>query len=290
MNHVARRLTASLCLSALACRTPTEITSPRARTVPVADGLETELVGFPSTAVAQETLVWCWAACAEMILRFNGVETTQAEIAARIHGTDDGGELKLEMAGRYEIMHALNPDLERTAFEAVWKGLQEQVQALPASSRLTGVECRQARAFDLALDRLAPSKAVVIDQLRGGEPAVVGLRDPDAESGHAYVLFGAAYSERRWSPKLLGFLDELWKPAGADSSELEIAARSMSERFAPERYTVREVRLIDPADGSQVSLPIEEFAARVDFVLTKPEARQVLEAFENVVLLEQEPR
>jgi hypothetical protein len=121
----------------------------------------------------------------------------------------------------------------------------------------------------------------------------VGLRESKAAAeGHAYVLCGATYLERN---SLLRKLEEAGiklpefpgngHPATVEWEEWQ--ADLVTSRFDPGKYQILEVRLVDPWDGSLVAMPFDEFKARVDFVITKSDAQQILEAWMNLVQLEQ---
>lgn len=272
--------------------------------------VEFELSALPVAAVKQEQLVWCWAACAEMILRFHGIETTQEEIATRISGADDGGALKVETASRYEILCALNPDLPRGEFEALWKGIEDQV--LDADRWLEGnfrldLELDRPHAFQAAFDRLVPNKSLALEELLAGHPSVVGLRESkDVREGHAYVLFGARYSKRRagFGGFLKGLGDAALEAGAEDvlapdlTEEVRAAQATWNDElgklgieaptklFASADYSIHEVHLVDPWEGVRVSMPYEEFSRRVDFVITRSYAREILEAWRGLVELE----
>lgn len=247
-----------------------------------------ELPGFLGVAAGQETSVWCWAACAEMIQRYNGHETTQTEIATRIQGLGPDGSVKVQTASRYEVMCALNPDLETSPFEALWAGIEHQVTQSPdllTRAGETKVGYDQACAVEAAFAHAFPSKAVAIEELLGGQPAVVGLRDSkEASDGHAYVLYGATYSEAphglvhstgSFLAKGLGFVLPAGKP-------------DLLEHFVPEEYAVHEVDLLDPWEGKPTRMSLEEFAQRVDFVITRSQARETLAAWQGLVRIEDE--
>lgn len=242
---------------------------------------------FPQLAVQQEQPVWCWAACAQMILKFNGVETTQEEVAKRIQGVEPGGEVKVEMASRYEILCALNPDHPRSEFEAVWAGLKREIADM--DSLLSGslrVDLSPSEATSIALDRLAPEQSPAVAELLDGQPAVVGMRESkESREGHAYVLYGADFEVRNPSALNRWAADAAQTVTGKLFSDAQ--GFYLFERLVPEDHTILAVHLIDPSDGIPLEMGAAEFAERVDFVITRKQARMLLEAWSGLVLVEQ---
>lgn len=266
------------------------------------------LPGF--VAVKQEEPVWCWAACAEMILRFHGIETKQSEIAKRIDGVDSEGVLKVEAASRFEILCALNPDMPRGEFEALWSGVEQSVldsDAWLEEKWNRTVTFDRSRAVNAAFDKLAPRDSPIVEDLLAGHPAVVGLRESeDAPSGHAYVLFGAKYAPRARSSWRLpaGLGDVMVSEATASllgpetspdvlrrfrdlQTECErFGIKSVDQFIQTSAYQIHEVELVDPWEGETITLSIEEFVPRVDFVITRSYARQVLENWQEIARVE----
>jgi hypothetical protein len=271
---------------------PNAVPSPaedRARKVETrASGGRTTVVlrGFESVEVAQEEPVWCWAACAEMILRYGGVEASQEEIAARIHGYE-GDAVKVAAASRYEVYRALCPDAATAPFEALADAIVADLAAAAVEAEgesgargKLSVQWRAEQAAQIALDRLAPPKGVPIEHLERGHPAVVGMREAQGDAmGHLYVLVGATYRER-------SALERRFKALGESLlKDLAPEARATIERFAPSDFEVFSVVLVDPlahddpateADEMRLAMPFETFCERVDFVTTRKDAREIL--------------
>ncbi len=180
----------------------------------------TELPDFQAVESQQEQGDWCWAACAQMVLGYAGIEASQEEIVTRIHGDNEDGGLRVEAASRYEIYRALSPETEAEPFEQIWIAICEDVSE--ELDKLTeekdddvapkdavsndGLEVSfdESVLIHDALDKLVPTYGVPLDQLLEDEPAVAGLRDrPDAKTGHVYVIVGADYCEPREIPAWL---------------------------------------------------------------------------------------
>ena len=290
------------------------------------DEVQVELASFDSISATQERYVWCWAACAQMALAYANEHVTQEEIVERIHGYDVEGELKVETATRYELYRALSPETEVSDFELLWDGIRDQLtQELEAlgdelDDALAGGDSIDAPSevevsFDesvlasMAVERMAPSRAVPIEALLAGSPAVAGLRDdPSASTGHLYMLVAADYL----APKdLMANVPDLGKGLAAtleanykakkDSMIPEEAsaarAESLAARFGQSKFQITRVTLIDPFieddptttnNEMRVELAFDDFLDRVDFITTREDAHAILTEWTRLAKLEVE--
>jgi hypothetical protein len=194
-------------------------------------------------AEQQKTDVWCWAACVQMVNKYNGRQVTQAEIAGRIHGkaTDASGRIdpeKVKRAGTLEIMLAMNPDLHdhfiREGVAGLLAGRDLKVEFDPTQTALAWF---QEKTY---------SDDHMIADLARGVPVVVGLKDPgNAQTGHAYVVHAATY--------------------GATPGALNSYT-----------YSLESVEAVDPWTGRSVTIPADQFRSRVGFKISQQLARDVL--------------
>lgn len=261
---------------------------------------ETEAAGnadFPHRAVTQETPVWCWAACAEMVLSHYGVEESQVEIAGRIHGLDPDDELRVEAASRYEIVCALAEVTgdARIPFDQVWAGFVDSFERVDPE-RIDDLDVRvdEASATTAAARTWLAAQSLDLAELRGlaQHPAVVGLRDaPDEELGHAYVLYAARFApivENETGRKLGSVFGDVFGVShteeAADTQEL--LDNPLAASLLPADAVLHEVDLVDPYTGESVTLSGEEFAERVDFLLTRRAALEQIETWKGLVAVE----
>ena len=205
-------------------------------------------------AEQQRTDVWCWAACVQMVNKYNGVDVTQAEIASRIHGqaTDANGNLdpeKVKRAGTTEIMLALNPefqdDVNRQAGDAAVAAIRNRGKVSVDYDALgTGLAVFREKAYT--------DNDMIADVARG-VPVVVGLKDLTGNTGHAYVVHATTYTATK----------------GA----------------LPGHYTyaLEAVEAVDPWEGKPVTIPANEFRQRCGFKISQARAREVLERHRNAV-------
>lgn len=268
-----------------------------------------ELENFESVEVQQRKNTWCWAACAEMVLRYSGQSAVQEDIADRIHG-DGASETRVKAASRYEIYRALSPGSPATHVDAILgivtrsaENVIGDIETEEANWKLKGDVDGEVNAHTLAKGIQTfwyPGKRVPVDELLAKEPAVAGLRDsPDATMGHVYVIIGASYRERAgaaWYDKtwawIVGlFSSEVEEQTDIDSEDVELASDVAGE-LAPSKYEVDSVTLIDPwrvdleetdVDEMRVTMTIEEFESRVDFVATREAARKALEFWMDAI-------
>jgi len=64
-------------------RTASSSSNPVSR---IASGQGVEVTGFPKFAARQQTQVWCWAACIQMILNYNSVNWSQPQVVENTKG------------------------------------------------------------------------------------------------------------------------------------------------------------------------------------------------------------
>lgn len=221
--------------------------------------------GFESLAAKQQTEVWCWAACAEMVHRWNGGKVTQAEIAERIHGAgvNASGEAErakaIRAASFREVMRALSPGVYEQSLSA---RLNELGEAANDSDQKATIEVDLAELVRARVEAGTTNSDVMVLDLAAGNPSVVGLFDgPEAEMGHAYVVHAAEFSRRK--NNLL------------DTSFSAAVGQFGGDRYARE-FPLWSVHLIDPWTGEAVVLAAEDFAQRVEFIISAREAEQIL--------------
>lgn len=102
---------------------------------------------------------WCWAACAQMVLNYQGVDVTQEDVVRRVFGAEyNRPGTADDIAKGTNGWHFKNHRI---------KSYTEQVNYSTATS-------------------------LIID-LRDKYPLVVGLRMPGQDIGHAYVLTGISF-------------------------------------------------------------------------------------------------
>ena len=263
----------------------------RATTVEAEGVLSTQLVDF--AAAQQRDPAWCWATCAEMILHFNGEQATQEEIALRIHGTDEHGEARIQGASFYEILCALNPDIEPRPFEQVWTEVETRISEDPTLMMGVAIDMDYTAAGIALADQYVPSTAVAVADLREGHPAVVGMHDPEVPgSGHAYVLVGAEYTvndKAGWGTRTRDAVNDLGGLVGFGSKKAEDPlAEEALERIDGDAFPATAITVVDPWTGETTSFTEQEFAGRVDFVISRRQARQTLERWQNAATLEQD--
>lgn len=280
-----------------ACQTAPPYPDPmpdRALTVAVEEGFSTKLVDFEPHIAKQATPSWCWAACAEMILRFNGIPTDQAEIAARIHGVDAANQPKVNGASLYEVMCALNPDMPVGSFETIWASLEQQATEAtedPGSMKDQDIDIDKSRAAGALLAQLLPETGLAVEDLRNGHPSVVVLNDPEVPGQlHAYVLLSADYQVNEsggWIEGTVNFAQDVGARTGLiDVPEDDGVRGQVLASLDAERYPTQKVQLINPTDKQIEVWTSEELAERVVYVVTRLGSRKVLENYQQIATLQ----
>jgi len=114
---------------------------------------------FKSSVARQKEDHWCWAACVQMVLNYQGVSVSQDEIVKRSFGSiiNKGGNT-------YDIQSGANG----------WRTGSHTISASIGSYSSFSAES-------------------IINDLRDKYPLIVGLEMPYQVDGHAYVLTGISF-------------------------------------------------------------------------------------------------
>lgn len=162
MSFARSLLTASVALTFLAApaRADLEQLGPNYFVAGVRSG-EFDFFAAPLQEGRQRQQNWCWAATVQMVLNYHGLRVSQEAVVARIFGAlvDRPGD----PAQILEALSGWAPDV---------RGRFSQIYATPYVMR--GSE--------------------IVQDLAHKWPLIVGLRQPNAQIGHAYVLTAVFYS------------------------------------------------------------------------------------------------
>ena len=271
---------------------PVQNRSGRSLTTVGEDGLQTTvLVGIEHHQAGQETPVWCWAACTEMILGFDGKEVSQESIAERVHGYDQHeSPEKVLLASYLDLLYALCPEGPKSSLDSIWQGVERDLIADPSLIAGGGELAFDAEQALVGLfEREVPMTKPPVEDLIAGNPAVVGLRHEQyPDMGHACLLIGATYR----APKSGGLGNIRAASFGVDSALADSALDRLDGG-----YEIHAVMLIDPnleddpqteENEMQVTMDFEEFKRRVEFVTTRAQALKILESYQGVVRVERD--
>ncbi len=154
-----------------------------------------KLKGFDEVAEVQKDPDWCWAACAKMLLAYDGIRTTQQRIVQQILGETS----ERQTGGQYEILLALYPELGDAIAEAIAANVLVVANSPSASTHNEGegkVELEvDPRAALEALKRMIKGDPIpnALYDLAHGYPSIVGIME-EGDVGHVWILVGARYS------------------------------------------------------------------------------------------------
>ncbi len=252
--------------------------SPDARVVKCA--------GVEENRVTQDSPTSCWAACAEMIFRYNGrSEQTQAVIASRLGKlprNDSRTGLPLSEVRRsamireacsLEIMVALYPEFGVAPEDIVTacalyhetpEGDLKGYMLDRGTDYLWKVFSQEILAADLIATEL-------LGDPRRPEPMVVGIKSSEDPlgMGHAYLLYGMDYVP------------------GSQTAVGGVAQGAGIDGYLPtlDRGEIRSLYLVDPADGSLTKMTGEELRRNAIFVMSRSIAKQRMEGAKDIILL-----
>lgn len=227
-------------------------------TVVGANDFRVSLAGAEKCAVVQDGNNRCWAACVLMVSKvcgFNlisgrtGAPPTQEELSRHLTGSSRDEPAKLCV-----IIRALNPQLEAS---------------LVGQLITIGAPIATQSTDRMLLDMCA------------GSPAIIGL-----DMGgffHAYVVIGARYSWLEGGQTTCGvkrFLSgsqDCFTSLGLDWAEYAKDAANLVNAMA-----IREVTVIDPADGQVRVLTGADLVQRCRFIMTPQLGAEILSDRHNV--------
>lgn len=134
---------------------------------------------FNYVASSQETQMWCWAACIEMVLRYHGVSINQKEIVARTFGTD--------------VMGTPPP------FGA-------SLEIITANLNYSGID--RNRVSYMVRASLTPSMIpdeLILSELAKEKPLIIAY-GPNIYTGHVVVLTAASYMQTPEGRRIVSFV------------------------------------------------------------------------------------
>jgi len=186
---------------------------------------------------------WCWAACTEMALRYNGVEgITQEDLVARLK--DNAADQRAQDA---EIIQALAIRAEPAAPAAADGRIPTGVtiEAAPIIKALGDTASIYAAASDPA-----------VEDLRDGSPVLMKLQDFEGASGH--IVFVTAINMR---PKT-SFVDRTLAQGSAVEGIVRDAGDVVDRFSGDHRYEIVSVEFFDPMPDTGGNTTLEQAALR----------------------------
>lgn len=251
-------------------------TSHAASTQPSAGRTRSECPNFKDVIVTQKTPVWCWAASSVMVRKYYDASdpVTQEQLAQQITNVSGTDPQKARAAGLQQIMVALNPDYQKRVADHSGQLLASKINSQEGSFDVNYV--------DLALGQIAPWSAGsddLIDAITSSNPVIVGLRDEGTSMGHAVVVYAASYEpvDNAVGRSIFGsVMNAVAKEVASDHGVREDQVDAIAGK-GPAKYKLAEVEYVDPMDGKRYKLNAQGFKNRVDFIMTRDRAREILE-------------
>ncbi|GAB4279986.1 MAG: hypothetical protein Kow0068_04080 [Marinilabiliales bacterium] len=133
---------------------------------------------FENFVTPQLDNYWCWAASAQMVFNYYGIEVSQKEIVKWIYDYDENGYLP----DKGVSLKTLNYLLNISGYDTL--GTYFEVKSI--------------------MGKGAPIPAKLIEELSNKKPVIVGYATP--EGGHVVVVTGVKYKITEIGPKILGFI------------------------------------------------------------------------------------
>ncbi len=167
-------------------------------------GISSEV--FDNIMTAQNNSYWCWAATAQMVLNYYGIDINQEQIAEKIFDKDEYGEL---------------PDSGVT------------LQTIHRCLNYSGVDnSGQAYKVEAILGRGRPTAAKLIEQLSRKKPVIVGY--DTGNGGHVVVVTAVSYIETERGIKITSIVVRDPMPDEAysmNNGKIEYPGRYLARRM-----------------------------------------------------------
>jgi hypothetical protein len=284
MRHTIATAVLTLAVAAVTgCSTSSQVnaTEATASTQPSAARVRAECPNFRDVIVKQQTPVWCWAASSVMVRKYYDPNdpVTQESLAQQITNVSGDDPKKAKAAGLQQIMVALNPDYSKRVAERSGQLLAQTIQTRAAG----GSNALTVNLADVAIGQVAPWSASsddLIDAVTSKNPAIVGLRAEGASMGHAVVVYAASY-EPVQADAGRSAMGQIWGQIVKDEASKRGVRGDQVDAVGvtkgPAKYRLAEVEYVDPMDGKRYKLNAQGFKNRVDFIITKERAREILD-------------
>jgi len=252
---------------------------------PAADIKSAGIENFPRIAAkVQQEPVWCWAACAEMILVFYGQPATQQAIVDRVHGeiarrerelTDEynrprhgAGQTQriVQAATMDEILWAMNPDMQ---------SMREKLDAMRAelqSQRNRSIQFDLGSLFSAEMVKFfSKDSDVIVESLVAGQPAIFVAGSMDGSGmGHAEVAY------------LVEYIDTRVAPTGSTFGLDQVGSSVVGALPFFDTFKIVRLHSVDPANGQTRTYTGEE-VKQFGLYVTKQQAREILQKRLNAV-------
>lgn len=263
------------------CNTSSQVNAvdQPASTQPSAARVRAECPNFKDVIVKQQTPVWCWAASSVMVRKYYDPNdpVTQESLAQQITNVSGTDPAKAKAAGLQQIMVALNPDYSKRVADRSGQLLAQSLQNRGGGNSLS------VNMVDLAVGQVAPWSASsddLIDAVVGRNPAIVGLRAEGASMGHAVVVYGASYepvAKDQGRAAMNQIFGQIMKDEASKHGVRADQVDAVGVTKGPPKYRLAEVEYVDPMDGKRYKLNAQGFKNRVDFIITKERAKEILD-------------
>jgi len=235
---------------------------------------------FETVAQVQQTNVWCWAACIQMIDLYRGDLVTQAEIVRRLHVRalgDDPTSPPTRGAWEYEVMLAMCPKEAAQLVSMPAQSIVDQLaqNSMGPSQRHNGLSMgvNPGKLTDAAKQILDFDSRDIVESISHGVPAMVSLNHVHDNTGaHMEVIYGVIYTPT---------YDASGAVADAAASPNH-ASRSM-DAASLQSYTITQLNLVDPANGKVTVMTGSDFQSKCGYVLSETGVKRALDDIRSSV-------
>jgi hypothetical protein len=219
---------------------------------------------------------WCWAACAEMALKYKGVRDITQEMLVDSSLRRNAENQTVE---DFEILFALAYQPKGSGSSGEY--LAQRGNVVDVGKVKFDKSMVASGAGSAASMYLSPSAAV--EDFIQGHPVLLGLKDWEGAPGHIVFVTAVEYQER-WDKgfsvtDVFDEITELFPKGKVAENETIVGAAKTAARTADERrYVITAIEFHDPmpGQGGHTRLSREELDKHYRFTMTSKRSREVL--------------
>lgn len=204
---------------------------------------------------------WCWAACAEMALKYNGInDITQEQLVEKVKGKASD-----QTAIDTEIIVALATEPKA------------QTQNSAATPQRVNIDLNAPIQAALKAATMYSSPDSAVEDFSQGHPVLFGLQNWEGAPAHIVFVTAIEYRDLRRESETAPGLEGLAGSFGRMADSL----------IGSYRYEIRAIEFYDPMPetGGQTRLEAADIEKHYRFYLSRKKAMEIMKSAESTVQL-----
>lgn len=209
---------------------------------------------------------WCWAACCEMALKYNGVnDVTQEILVQRFKGSMSD---QTAIDGEIILALATDPPPPAPSMQGVpqnHSGAMGQVKV--DLSHVQNALWKSAKIYS--------SSDSAVEDFAGGHPVLLGLKDWEGAPAHIVFVTAIEYVDKRKKPADTTILQDV----------VRAVEKTVDDLVGNYRYEVVAIEFYDPMPetGGVTRLEAADLDKHFRFYLSRKRAREIIHELESTM-------